>query len=121
MSEVPKVSFLWPLLYFRLAISPELSKIIIKNIIITFSQCMKFIVLGAKFREHSAKNQHNISCLEFKAEHHITGPGSLEVRAFALGSVGCGFAPRSRHTKAVKNGTSSSLADVRIKRVVLGR
>ena len=47
----------------------------------------------------------------------VRASGSLVVRA----SVGRGFAPRSRHTKGVKNGTSSSLADVRIKRVVLGR
>ena len=52
---------------------------------------------------------------------HLTGPDSLVVRASASGAVGRGFAPRSRHTKGVKNGTSSSLADVRIKRVVLGR
>ena len=43
------------------------------------------------------------------------------VRASASGAVGRGFAPRSPHTKGVKNGTSSSLADVHIKRVVLGR
>ena len=49
------------------------------------------------------------------------GPDSLVVRASASGAVGRGFAPRSRHTKGVKNGTSSSLADARIKRVVLGR
>ena len=48
-----------------------------------------------------------------------TGPNSLVDRASALGAVGRGFAPRSRHTKGVKNGISSSLADVRIKRVVL--
>ena len=41
------------------------------------------------------------------------------VRASASGSVGRAFAPRSRHTKGIKNGTSSSLADARIKRVVL--
>ena len=51
----------------------------------------------------------------------FTGPDSLVVRASASGAVGRGFAPRSRHTKAVKNGTSSPLADARIKRVVLGR
>ena len=50
-----------------------------------------------------------------------TGPDSLVVRASASGAVGRGFAPRSRHTKGVKNGTSSSHADVRLKRVVLGR
>ena len=46
---------------------------------------------------------------------------SLVVRVSASGAVGRGFAPQSRHTKGVKNGTSSSLADARIKRVVLGR
>ena len=46
---------------------------------------------------------------------------SLVVRSSASGEVGRGFVPRSRHTKGVKNGTSSSLADARIKRVVLGR
>ena len=46
---------------------------------------------------------------------------SLVVRASASGAEGRGFAPWSRHTEGVKNGTSSSLADVRIKSVVLGR
>ena len=46
---------------------------------------------------------------------------SLVVRASASGSEGRGFAPRQRHTKCVKNGTGSSLADARSKRVVLGR
>ena len=32
-----------------------------------------------------------------------------------------GFDPRPRHTKGVKNGTGSSLADARNKRVVPGR
>ena len=50
-----------------------------------------------------------------------TGPGSLVVRASASGLVRRGFAPRSRHTKGVKNGTSSFLADAHIKREVLGR
>ena len=44
-----------------------------------------------------------------------SGPDSLVVRASALGTVDRGFGPRSRHTKGVKNGTSSSLADARIK------
>ena len=43
------------------------------------------------------------------------------VRASASGSEGRGFAPRPRHTKGVKNGTGSSLADARNKRVVPGR
>ena len=51
----------------------------------------------------------------------VTGHDSLVVRGSASGAVGPGFAPRLRHTKGIKNGTSSSLADVRIKRVVLGR
>ena len=46
-----------------------------------------------------------------------TCPHSLVERASASGAVGRG----PRHTKGVKNGTSSSLADARIKRVVLGR
>ena len=50
-----------------------------------------------------------------------TGPNSLVVRASASGSEGRGFAPRPRHTKGVKNGTGSSLADARNKRVELGR
>ena len=48
-------------------------------------------------------------------------PDSLVVRASASGSGGRGFAPRPRHTKGVKNGTGSSLADARNERVVLGR
>ena len=39
------------------------------------------------------------------------------VRASASGSEGCGFAPRPRHTKGVKNGTGTSLADARNKRI----
>ena len=43
-------------------------------------------------------------------------------RASAFGAGGRGFEfPRPHHTKGVKNGTSSSLADARIKGVVLGR
>ena len=42
-------------------------------------------------------------------------------RAPASGTGGRGFVPRSRHTEGVKNGTRSSLADARIKMVVLGR
>ena len=52
---------------------------------------------------------------------YIDSPDSLVVRASASGSEGRGFAPRPRHTKGVKNGTGSSLADARNKRVVLGR
>ena len=51
----------------------------------------------------------------------LTGPDSLVVRASTSGSEGRGFAPRPRHTKGVKNGTGSSLADARNERVVLGR
>ena len=43
------------------------------------------------------------------------GPNSLVVRASASGAVDRGLAPRSCHTKGVKNGTSSSLADACIK------
>ena len=57
----------------------------------------------------------------FKDRLLYTGPDSLVVRASASGAAGRGFAPRSRQTKGVKNGTGSSLADARIKRVVLGR
>ena len=46
----------------------------------------------------------------------MTGPDSLVVRASASGSEGRGFAPRPRHTKGVKNGTGSSLADARNKK-----
>ena len=44
----------------------------------------------------------------------LTYPDSLVVRASASRAVGRGFAPRSRHTKGVKNGTSSSLAESRM-------
>ena len=50
-----------------------------------------------------------------------SNPDSLVVRASASRSEGRGFAPRPRHSKGVKNGTGSSLADARNKRVVLGR
>ena len=43
------------------------------------------------------------------------------VRASASGAVGRGFATRPCHTKGGKNGTGSSLADARNKRVVPGR
>ena len=46
-------------------------------------------------------------------------PDSLVVRASVSGSEGRGFAPRPRHTKGVKNGTGSSLADARNERVHL--
>ena len=42
-------------------------------------------------------------------------------RAWAFRVRGCGFESRPHHTKGVKNGTSSSLADARTKGVVLGR
>ena len=42
-------------------------------------------------------------------------------RASPLGAGGRGFETRPHHTKGVKNGTSSSLADARIKEAVLGR
>ena len=45
----------------------------------------------------------------------FTGPDSIVVRASASGSEGRGFAPRPRHTKGVKIGTGSSLADARNK------
>ena len=51
----------------------------------------------------------------------LTGPDSSSSRASASGSGGRRFNPRPRHTKGVKNGTGSSLADARNKRVVPGR
>ena len=51
----------------------------------------------------------------------VTGPDSSSGRASASESEGRRFDPRPRHTKGVKNGTSSSLADARNKRVVPGR
>ena len=49
------------------------------------------------------------------------GPDSSSGKAFPLGVVGRGFESRPGRTKGVENGTSSSLADARIKRVVLGK
>ena len=43
------------------------------------------------------------------------------VEGIRFGAGGGGFESRPHHTKGVKNGTSSSLADARIKGVVLGR
>ena len=48
-------------------------------------------------------------------------PDSSVGRASAFGAGGRGFESRLHHTKGVKNGTSSSLADARMKGVVLGR
>ena len=48
-------------------------------------------------------------------------PDSSVGRASAFGAGGCAFDSRSHHTKGVKNGTSSSLADARLRGVVLGR
>ena len=42
-------------------------------------------------------------------------------RVSAFGAGGRGFESRPHHTKGVRNGTSSSLADARTKGVVLGR
>ena len=56
-----------------------------------------------------------------KNQTSFTGPDSLVVRASASGMVGRWFWPRRRHTKGGKNGTGSSLADARNKRVVPGR
>ena len=42
-------------------------------------------------------------------------------RAYAFGAGGRGFESWPHHTKGVKNGTSSSIADASIKGVVLGR
>ena len=54
-------------------------------------------------------------------QNSFTGPDSSTGRASASGSGGRRFDPRPRHTKGVKNGTGSSLADARNKRVVPGR
>ena len=48
-------------------------------------------------------------------------PDSSVGRAYAFGAGGRGFESRPHNTKGVKTGTSSSLADARIKGVVLGR
>ena len=48
-------------------------------------------------------------------------PDSSVGRVSAFGAGGHGFESRPHHTKGVKNGTSSSLADAHIKGVVLGR
>ena len=59
-------------------------------------------------------------CLN-KTHSQYTGPDSSSGRASTSGSGGRRFDPRPRHTKGVKNGTGSSLADARNKRVVPGR
>ena len=66
-------------------------------------------------------NNHNTMYTLNLKGNNTARPDSLVVRASAFGSEGRGFAPRLRHTKGVKNGTGSPLADPRIKRVVLGR
>ena len=48
-------------------------------------------------------------------------PDSSVGRVSAFGAGGRGFESRPHHTKGVKNGNSSFLADTRIKGVVLGR
>ena len=62
----------------------------------------------------NAYNGYVCHCLYF-------GSDSSSGRASASGSGGRRFDPRPRHTKGVKNGTGSSLADARNKRVVPGR
>ena len=54
-------------------------------------------------------------------ENIFTGPDSSSGKASSSGSGGRRFDPRPGHTKGVKNGTGSSLADARNKRVVPGR
>ena len=71
-------------------------------------------------KEHNSNDRYQMMVL-LNWLFKCTGPDSLVVRASASGSEGCGFAPRPRHTKGVKNGTGSFLADARNKRVVLGR
>ena len=58
-----------------------------------------------------------VAALGVNGGHTRYRPDSLVVRASASGAVGRGFAPRPRHTKGGKNGTGSSLADARNKRV----
>ena len=54
--------------------------------------------------------------------YNLQGPPDSSVgRASAFGAGGRGFESRPYYTKGVKNGTNSSLADARIKGVVLGR
>ena len=70
------------------------------------------------FYERNSKSCDHTVC---NIKCNITGPDSLVVRASASGSEDHGFAPRPRLTKGVKNGTGTSLADARNKKVVLGR
>ena len=51
----------------------------------------------------------------------VARPDSSVGRASAFRAGGRGFESQSHHTKGVKNGISRSLADTRIKGVVLGR
>ena len=62
-----------------------------------------------------------VTVLAWTKKVQRAGPDSLLVRASASGAVGRGFGPRPRHAKGGKNGTGSSLADARNKRVVPGR
>ena len=52
---------------------------------------------------------------------HLNRPDSSVSRASAFGAGGRGLESWPHKTYGVKNGTSSSLADARIKGVVLGR
>ena len=70
-----------------------------------FSELMDMLHNKLKEMEHRAFNHHNSSV----------------GRASAFGAGGRGFKSQPHHTKGVKNGTSSSLADAHIKGDVLGR
>ena len=74
----------------------------------------KAILLFFKKKKKKKKKKNQLS-------NHITGPDISSGRASASGSGGRRFDPRPRHTKGVKNGTGSPLADARNKRVVPGR
>ena len=60
-------------------------------------------------------------CEQLFSVQLLKSTDSSSGRASASGSEGRRFDPRPRHTKGVKNGTGSSLADARNKRVVPGR
>ena len=71
--------------------------------------------------EFCRTDDHCSSIFTFEQLLIYTGPDSSSDRASASGSEGRRLDPRPRHTKGVKNGTGSSLADARNKRVVPGR
>ena len=75
-----------------------------------------------KKKKKKKKKKKMITSAQSAKPNIQTGPDSSSGRASASGSEGRRFDPRPRHTKGVKNGTGSSLADARNKkRVVPGR